>query len=57
MNKAILLAGLLLCSGTITAFAADKWDLPTPYGDGTHQTQVARSFAEEVTANSGGKLT
>jgi TRAP-type C4-dicarboxylate transport system substrate-binding protein len=56
MNKAILLTGLLLCFGTTTAFAADKWDLPTPYGDGTHQTQVARSFAEEVTANSGGKL-
>jgi TRAP-type C4-dicarboxylate transport system substrate-binding protein len=57
MNKGILLAGLLLCFGTTTAFAADKWDLPTPYGDGTHQTQVARSFAEEVTANSDGKLT
>jgi TRAP-type C4-dicarboxylate transport system substrate-binding protein len=39
------------------AEAADKWDMPTPYGDGTHQTQVARSFADEVNANSGGKLT
>ena len=39
------------------AAAADKWDMPTPYGDGTHQTQVARSFAEEVNANAGGKLT
>ncbi len=35
---------------------ADKWDMPTPYGDGNHPTQVARQFAEEVTANSAGKL-
>jgi TRAP-type C4-dicarboxylate transport system substrate-binding protein len=57
MNKIKFLAGILLGFTATTAFAADKWDLPTPYGDGTHQTQVARSFAEEVTANSGGKLT
>jgi len=57
MNRSIVLVGLLLCFGATKAFAADKWDLPTPYGDGTHQTQVARSFAEEVTANSSGKLT
>jgi len=57
MNKSTLLAGLLLCFSTAAAYAADKWDMPTPYGDGTHQTQVARSFAEEVNANSGGKLT
>ncbi|MFT5706130.1 MAG: TRAP-type C4-dicarboxylate transport system substrate-binding protein [Oceanospirillaceae bacterium] len=37
--------------------AEDRWDMPLPYGDGTHQTQVARSFAEEVNANSKGKLT
>lgn len=57
MNKSTLLAGLLICFSTTAAYAADKWDMPTPYGDGTHQTQVARSFAEEVNANSGGKLT
>ncbi len=57
MNKIILRTGLLFFLGMTTTFAADKWDLPTPYGDGTHQTQVARSFAEEVTANSDGKLT
>ncbi len=56
MNKLNLLTGLLLGFSTTTAFAA-KWDLPTPYGDGTHQTQVARSFAEEVNAKAGGKLT
>lgn len=39
------------------AVAETRWDMPTPYGDGTHQTQVARSFAEEVNANANGKLT
>lgn len=56
MKKSRLLMGLLVSLGfSTTALAADTWDLPTPYGDGTHQTQVARSFAEEVTAS--GKLT
>ena len=57
MKKQLILPGLLLGFTTFGAAAADKWDLPTPYGDGTHQTQVARSFADEVNANSGGKLT
>lgn len=48
--------GILLAMFATLAVAADKWDMPTPYGDGTHQTQVARSFADEVNANSGGKL-
>ena len=46
-----------LAAVTFTATAADRWDIPTPYGDGTHHTQVARAFAEEVTANSKGELT
>lgn len=33
---------------------AEKWDMPTPYGDGNHPTQVAKKFAEEITAS--GKL-
>ena len=57
MNKTSVIAGCILALFTTLATAADKWDMPTPYGDGTHQTQVARSFAEEVNANSGGKLT
>ena len=56
MKKSTLLMGLLLSIGATTA-VAENWDLPTPYGDGTHQTQVARSFAEEVNAKAGGKLT
>ena len=50
--KTAIIAGLL----SVPVYAA-KWDMPTPYGDGTHQTQVARSFADEVNANSNGKLT
>ena len=57
MNKPSVIAGVICAFFTMLATAADKWDMPTPYGDGTHQTQVARSFAEEVNANSGGKLT
>ena len=51
---------LLACTFTavsITTNAADKWDLPTPYGDGTHHTQVAKKFAEEINTKTDGKLT
>ena len=57
MKKLITALGVIFAISNSLAVAADKWDMPTPYGDGTHQTQVARSFAEEVNANSGGKLT
>jgi len=57
MKIAGLISGFFFAFVTSLAGAADKWDMPTPYGDGTHQTQVARSFADEVNANSGGKLT
>lgn len=57
-NKAaVLFASLLTLGATSNVSAQARWDMPTPYGDGTHQTQVARSFAEEVNANSNGKLT
>ncbi len=55
MKKSKLIMSLLLGLGLSSAAMAANWDMPTPYGDGTHQTQVARSFAEEVTAS--GKLT
>ncbi len=54
---AILSTAILSLAISGAAFAETRWDMPTPYGDGTHQTQVARSFAEEVNANSNGKLT
>jgi len=55
MNKKIILSAMLSVGLSTPALAA-KWDMPTPYGDGTHQTQVAQKFAKEVTAKSGGKL-
>ena len=57
MKNTSLIGAALIGLFTSIGAVADKWDMPTPYGDGTHQTQVARSFAEEVNANSGGKLT
>ena len=55
-KPATILGAALLSLSIATGASAARWDMPTPYGDGTHQTQVARSFAEEVNANSGGKL-
>ena len=31
-----------------SATAATKWDMPTPYGDGYHQTINVRAFAADV---------
>jgi TRAP-type C4-dicarboxylate transport system substrate-binding protein len=50
-----------LCASALTvasfsASAADKWDMPTPYGEGTHHTKVAYSFADEINTKSKGKL-
>lgn len=56
-RTAIALASLLTLGSATNVSAGSRWEMPTPYGDGTHQTQVARSFAEEVNANSQGKLT
>lgn len=39
-----------------TAQADIKWDMPTPYADGTHHTQNIRQFAEDVAAASDGEL-
>lgn len=36
------------------AFAQTKWDMPTPYSDGTFHTKGVRQFADEVAK--GGKL-
>ncbi|WP_027858692.1 TRAP transporter substrate-binding protein [Marinobacterium jannaschii] len=59
LNKrtALLFASVLTLGASASALAETRWDMPTPYGDGTHQTQVARSFAEEVNAKAKGKLT
>lgn len=53
-NKIIL--STLLSVGLSTSAMAEKWDMPTPYGDGTHHTQVAQMFAKEVNEKAGDKL-
>ncbi|MFG1495251.1 TRAP transporter substrate-binding protein [Saccharospirillum sp. HFRX-1] len=39
-----------------TAQADIKWDMPTPYADGTHHTQNIRQFAEDVAAATDGEM-
>ena len=39
-----------------SATAATKWDMPTPYGDGYHQTINVRAFAADVKAATDGEL-
>ncbi len=40
----------------LPAAAQVKWDMPTPYSDGTFQTQNVRAFVEDVHKTSGGKI-
>jgi TRAP-type C4-dicarboxylate transport system substrate-binding protein len=55
MTKNLICTAILSLGLTSTAFA-EKWDMPTPYGDGNHPTQVAISFAKEVSEKAGDKL-
>jgi TRAP-type C4-dicarboxylate transport system substrate-binding protein len=50
----ITLASTLLVS---TTYAATKWDMPTPYGDGVHHTINVKKFAEDVKKATNGDLT
>ena len=47
---------VLISLGFSTQVFADKWDMPTPYGDGNHPTKVAMEFAKEVSDKAGDKL-
>jgi TRAP-type transport system periplasmic protein len=40
----------------LPAAAQVKWDMPTPYSDGTFQTQNVRAFVDDVQKASGGKI-
>lgn len=51
-----LIFALLISLGFSTQIFADKWDMPTPYGDGNHPTKVAMEFAKEVSDKAGDKL-
>jgi len=53
----IALVSTVLSSAIVTtAFAATKWDMPTPYGDGVHHTKNIKQFAEDVNKASAGDL-
>lgn len=51
-----LITTTALLVGASTAFAAKKWDMPTPYGDGIHHTKNVRLFADDVKKLSKGEL-
>jgi len=46
-------AALTFIAGVATA---DKWDMPTPYGDANFHTANIKRFAEDVKAATGGQL-
>jgi TRAP-type C4-dicarboxylate transport system substrate-binding protein len=49
----IALATALL---TTSSYAATKWDMPTPYGDGVHHTKNVKHFAQDINDATGGDL-
>jgi TRAP-type C4-dicarboxylate transport system substrate-binding protein len=51
-----LICTAILSLGLASTALAEKWDMPTPYGDGHHPTRVAISFAKEVSEKAGDKL-
>lgn len=55
MYKKILFSALVTL-GLSTNALAEKWDMPTPYGDGNHPTKVAIEFAKEISDKAGDKL-
>lgn len=55
INK--LVASCALLAGAVVvqpAFSQTKWDMPTPYSDGSFHTKIIRQFADEIAK--GGKL-
>ena len=55
MKKHKIAAYLLLGFMSKNALAA-QWDMPTPYGDANHPTQIAIEFAQEVSDRTDGKF-
>jgi TRAP-type C4-dicarboxylate transport system substrate-binding protein len=50
------LAGVALALSAAGAAAQTKWDMPTPYTDGTFHTQNVRQFVDELKKATGGQL-
>lgn len=45
------------CTAVATPALAEKWDMPTPYGDSTFHTKNIQEFAKDVEAATNGELT
>ncbi len=57
-SVSLTLASVTLATSLLagTSFAATKWDMPTPYGDGVHHTKNVKQFAEDVKKATDGEL-
>ncbi len=57
-SVSLTLASVTLVASLLagTSFAATKWDMPTPYGDGVHHTKNVKQFAEDVKKATDGEL-
>jgi TRAP-type transport system periplasmic protein len=58
MRRTFLKFALLAAAAALAApaMAQTKWDMPTPYSDGTFQTQNVRAFVDDIQKAVGGKL-
>jgi TRAP-type C4-dicarboxylate transport system substrate-binding protein len=56
LSRAVLIGGVALGGLASTSSFAEKWHMPTPYGDGNLPTQIAYTFAQEIKDNTKGDL-
>lgn len=56
LTNALLISSVAIGGLTSTASFAEKWHMPTPYGDGNLPTQIAYTFAQEIKDNTKGEL-
>lgn len=56
LSRAVFISGIAISGLTSTASFAEKWFMPTPYGDGNLPTQIAYDFAKEISDNTNGEL-
>jgi TRAP-type transport system periplasmic protein len=57
MTLTRILLSTALALAAPTAYSQTKWDMPTPYPETNFHTKNVKQFADEVNAQSGGKLT
>jgi TRAP-type transport system periplasmic protein len=56
LSLAATAAAVLALPAAAPALAQVKWDMPTPYSDGTFQTQNVRAFVDDVQKAAPGKI-